>query len=100
MLARRVNPRLGPDSGLDLHPYYWSICESEYATDVMFRDAPALAKVYPALLHHAIQRFGSEDVLRFLGRRTSSRFKGEVSSSYGVRAESAGQASAREIRQM
>lgn len=86
-LAARVNPLLDPDRGLDLHPYYWSICESEYATDVMFRDAPALAKVYPALLNHAIQRFAGTDVLRFLGRRTSSRFNGEVSSSYGVRAE-------------
>ena len=89
LLAKRVNPLLGQDSGLDLHPYYWSICESEYATDVMFRDAPALAKVYPALLHHAIQRFASADVLRFLGRRTSSRFNGEVTTSYQVRPEGA-----------
>ncbi|MBP7051994.1 MAG: hypothetical protein KBE65_13350 [Phycisphaerae bacterium] len=56
VLSVRVNPLLGPDSGLDLHPYYWSVCESEYATDVMFRDAPALAKVYPALGDHAIRR--------------------------------------------
>jgi hypothetical protein len=87
MLAKRVNPLLSRESGLDWHPYYWSISESEYATDVMFRDAPTLAKVYPALLQHAIQRFTSTDVLRFLGQRTSSRFNGEVSTSYGVRAE-------------
>ncbi len=87
MLARRVNPLLGKDCRLDLHPYYWSICESEYATDVMFRDASALAKVYPALLNHAIQRFASTDVLRFLGRRISRRFNGEVSTSYRIRAE-------------
>lgn len=89
MLSVRVNPLLGPDSGLDLHPYYWSICESEYATDVMFREAAALRRVYPALLHHAIERFASADVLRFLGRRTSSRFAGEVTSSYCVRTEGA-----------
>jgi hypothetical protein len=87
VLARRVNPLLGHDSGLDLHPYYWSIAESEYATDVMFRDAPTLAKVYPALLNHAIQRFRSTDVLRFLGQRTNSRFSGEASSSYRLRCE-------------
>jgi hypothetical protein len=86
-LAARVNPLLGKDSGLDLHPYYWSMSESEYATDVMFRDAPALAKGYPALRNHAIQRFGSPEVLRFLGRRTSRRFQGEGSTSYRVRAE-------------
>jgi hypothetical protein len=87
VLAARVNPLLGRASGLDLHPYYWSISESEYATDVMFRDTAALQRVYPALRNHAIQRFASTDVLRFLGRRTSSRFNGEVSTSYRVRPE-------------
>jgi hypothetical protein len=87
MLSVRVNPLLGKTSGLDLHPYYWSVCESEYATDVMFRDAKALAKVYPALLDHAIKRFASRDVLRFLGQRTNSRFNGEVSTSLLTRSE-------------
>jgi hypothetical protein len=86
-LSVRVNPLLDKGSGLDLHPYYWSVSESEYATDVMFRDAAALARVYPALVDHAIKRFASKDVLRFLGRRTNCRFNGEVSTSYAVRAE-------------
>ena len=86
-LAARVNPLLGKDSGLDLHPYYWSISESEYATDVMFRDTAALPRAYPALRNHAIQRFASAAVLRFLGQRTNRRFHGEVSTSYQVRAE-------------
>lgn len=87
VLAARVNPLLGKDSGLDLHPYYWSLSESEYATDVMFRDSAALARVYPALVDHAIRRFASKEVLRFLGRRTNSRFNGEVATSYLVRPE-------------
>jgi len=86
-LATRVNPLLGKTSGLDLHPYYWSVSESEYATDVMFRDTGALARVYPALVDHAIKRFDSRDVLRFLGRRTNSRFNGEVSTSLLTRSE-------------
>jgi len=88
-LAKQVNPFVSRDSGLDLHPYYWSVCESEYATDVMFRDPAALQRVYPALLKHAIEQFDSTDVLRFLGRRISYRFNGEVSSRYGVRLEGA-----------
>jgi len=36
---------------------------------------------------HAIKRFDSRDVLRFLGRRTNSRFNGEVSSSLLTRSE-------------
>jgi hypothetical protein len=86
-LSTWVNPWVGPRGGLDLHPYYWSVSESEYATDVLFRDAEALAKVYPALVDHAIKRFDSREVLRFLGRRTNSRFNGEVSTSLLTRHE-------------
>lgn len=86
--ARRVNPLLARSSGLDLHGYYWSIRESEYATDVMFRDAAALRRIYPALTDHAIKCFRCQDVLRFLGRRTSAgRFAGEASSSLRERVE-------------
>lgn len=87
-LARRVNPLTGPRGGLDLRGYYWSVRESEYATDVMFKDAAALQRVYPSLVGHAIRRFSCHDVLRFLGRRTSeSRFVGEASASLLVRPE-------------
>jgi hypothetical protein len=36
---------------------------------VLFRDPASLAAIYPALVRHAIERFESGDVLRFLGRR-------------------------------
>ena len=86
-LARRVNPLLGAKSGLNLRPYYWSVRESEYATDVMFKDSAALARLYPSLVEHAMRRFSCQDVLRFLGRRTSARFSGEVSSRRLTRVE-------------
>lgn len=87
-LARRVNPLPGARGGLDLRDYYWSIRESEYATDVMFKDAAALQRVYPAFVEHAIRRFSCHDVLRFLGRRThESRFRGESCSSLLKRPE-------------
>jgi hypothetical protein len=86
-LAKRVNPLLSRRSGLNLWPYYWSVRESEYATDVMFKDAEALRRLYPALADHAIKYFHSENVLRFLGRRVNTRFEGEVSSSYLRREE-------------
>jgi hypothetical protein len=87
VLARRVNPLIGGSEGLDLPPYYWSFRESEYATDILFKDAQALQRVYPALLDHAIKRFGSKDVLRFLGRRVTRAFAGEASASYLERME-------------
>jgi DNA-binding PadR family transcriptional regulator len=84
-LARRVNPL---PARLKLYGYYWSIRESEYATDVMFKDASSLAGLYPALLDHAIRRLGCHDVLRFLGRRTTPRrFVGEASTSLLTREE-------------
>jgi hypothetical protein len=48
--------------------YYWTAAETEYATDVMFRNRAALARIYPALVHHAVMTFGSEQVLRFMHR--------------------------------
>jgi len=48
--------------------YYWTAAETEYATDVMFRDRSALARIYPSLVHHAVMTFGSEQVLRFMHR--------------------------------
>ena len=80
MLARRVNPLLAPPCGLDLQGYYWTIRQSEVATDVMFRDAAALASIYPRLVSHAIEQFRCKDVLRFLGRRLTVAKTEEVTS--------------------
>jgi hypothetical protein len=49
--------------------YYWTVAQSEYATDVMFRDRAALQRIYPTLVHHSMMSFGAEQVLRFLGRK-------------------------------
>jgi hypothetical protein len=86
-LARRVNPWLGPSGGLHLDHYYWSIRESEIATDVMFRSQEELAAIYPSLVDHAIHQFNSQKVLRFLGRRTNRRFNGEFVSEITQRPE-------------
>lgn len=71
--------------------YYWTCCESEYATDVMFQDPRALQALYPSLVRHALLNFGSRDVLRFLGRNVPlsgrSTFAGEVVTDLPPRAE-------------
>jgi hypothetical protein len=88
LLARRANRLVVPESGLNLRGYYWSVRESEYATDVMFKDAASLERLYPALLDHAIKNFGCSNVLRFLGRRThESRFRGDAGTSLLRRSE-------------
>jgi hypothetical protein len=67
--------------------YYWSMTESEWATDVMFGSANALARVYPSLVAGAMTTFSSRDVMRYLGKKPSGPFKGEVVSSYLHRPE-------------
>jgi len=83
----RFNPLLWPSSGLNLHPYYWTIRQGEYATDVVFKDTSSLAAIYPLLTRHAIENFSAEDVMRFLGRRSNSRFSGELTSDIKKRIE-------------
>ncbi len=62
--------------------YYWTCCESEYATDVLFAEPARLAALYPRLVQHGLLSFGSRDVLRFLGRRVplsgNATFAGQV----------------------
>ena len=86
-LARRLNPWMSSRNPLDLRGYYWTLRESEYATDVMFQDAEAVGRIYPSLVSHAVTHFGCRDVMRFLGRRTNSRFNGEASSNVKHRVE-------------
>jgi hypothetical protein len=86
-LAAQVHPLLqdvlqGFQTG-----YYWSMTESEWATDVMFGSAQALARVYPSLVAGAMTTFASRDVMRYLGKKPSGPFKGEVVSSYLHRPE-------------
>lgn len=76
--------RLGP---------YWSADETEYATDVMFRSSGQLAELYPSLLRHSMTTFGSQQVLRFLGKNriphdgVPARFNGEVATRLTTRPE-------------
>jgi hypothetical protein len=74
--------------------YYWTASASEYATDLIFRDAPSLAALYARLVHHGLRTFASPDVMRFLGRKTPTQsgrvqgnFRGEVISDLKHRPE-------------
>ncbi|MGH9438492.1 MAG: hypothetical protein ACRD22_11515, partial [Terriglobia bacterium] len=85
--AQWANPWLKAQARPRLRGYYWTVRQGEYATDVMFRSSEALAEVYPALCRQAIEQFSSPQVLRFLGRRTNTRFNGEVCSTQQRRVE-------------
>ena len=72
--------------------YYWSLEQSEWASDVLFTDARRLDALYPQLMVHSLTRLGSRDVMRFLGKRVPAvgvdgRFQGEVVSDLVARPE-------------
>ena len=73
--------------------YYWSTYQSEWASDVVFREAAELRRLHPRLLRHGMTALGSTDVMRFLGRRiprsgdVPARFNGEVVSDVKEREE-------------
>jgi len=76
-ITEPVNPLFdGPLK--DVFGYYWSIRESEVATDIMFKSRGDLQEVYPALCDHAGTRFSSRDVMRFLSGKSGGSFADEV----------------------
>jgi DNA-binding PadR family transcriptional regulator len=92
-LTRQVHPLHRTLFADPPNPYYWSVAESEWATDVMFRSQAELADLYTRLLRHGIAALGSADVMRFLGHRTpahgavNAKFQGEVVSDLKARPE-------------
>ena len=67
--------------------YYWTTPETEWATDIMFKDPSDLAPLYKAFVSHAISSFASSDVMRFLGRKLVPHFHSELTSDYKKRLE-------------
>ena len=67
-IARSLNPRHEAMFRAFPMEYYWSTYQSEWATDIMFRDSGDLARLYPRLVQHGLTTFLGPDVMRFLGR--------------------------------
>ena len=86
-LACQVQPAQAAILGRPI-PYYWSVDESEWATDVAFHRADDLARLYRPLVRYGIDGLSSRDVLRFLGRRQPDRCpRAAVWTDYEVRPE-------------
>jgi hypothetical protein len=49
-------------------PYYWMTEQSEWATDLVFRDPEFLAQWYPRWLRHGITALSCRDALHYLGK--------------------------------
>jgi hypothetical protein len=84
-IVRQLNP-LHEELFADLwgSTYYWSVRQSEWATDICLRDPSTLGRLYPKLVRHGLTALASGDVMRFLGHQVCKdgqvrpTFEGEV----------------------
>jgi hypothetical protein len=92
-LLRRVHPQHAGFFQAAPLDYYWTSEQTEWATDVLFRDAAVLSDLYRTLVRRGIDTFGSRDVLRFLGHKLPAhggvhgKYQGVVQSDLKQRAE-------------
>jgi hypothetical protein len=92
-LLDQANPVLDIIDPSQPAPYYWSMDEGEWASDLAFRSPNLLAELAPRLFRHAWLNFDSGDVMRFLGNKAVTQqgphgnFTGEVVSDLKRRAE-------------
>jgi hypothetical protein len=92
-LLDQANPALGIIDPSRPEPYYWSMDEGEWATDLAFASRQTLAGLAPRLFRHAWLNFASGDVMRFLGHKAATprgphgNYAGEVVSDLKRRVE-------------
>jgi hypothetical protein len=67
--------------------YYWSLMQVEYALDLVFKDAAALAAFYPHLLETLIHAVKPQDIATFLGHKLHGNYQGEVGNNLNTRSE-------------
>jgi hypothetical protein len=81
-VAAAINPSLQRITQGCHIDYYWSLDQSEWASDVMFHERRVLDQLYPGLIRHGMESFGSREVMRFLGRSVKAdvqpQFAGQV----------------------
>src|SRR6266700_3914398 len=78
--AQQLNPI--HESLFERYPtdYYWTVYQSEWATDVVFREADFLKRLMPLLVRHGMLSFSSADVMRYFGRKVNQ--SGEIPANF------------------
>jgi hypothetical protein len=67
--------------------YYWTAPETEFSSDVIFREQATLDRLFPRLVLHAMLNLGSEQVLRFLNKKLNGQFDGQATTDLRQRSE-------------
>jgi hypothetical protein len=65
--------------------YYWSIMQTEYATDLVFKNRETLQAFYPPLLETLTHAVKPADIATFLGRKLNGNYQGEVGNRFNKR---------------
>jgi len=83
--AQQLNPI--HESLFERYPtdYYWTVYQSEWATDVVFREADFLKRLMPLLVRHGMLSFSSADVMRYFGRKVNQ--SGTIPAQFGGKLE-------------
>jgi hypothetical protein len=78
--AQQLNPI--HEEIFQLYPasYYWTSYQSEWATDLVFREARVLKRLMPLLVRQAVLSFSCADVMRYFGRRVNQ--SGEIPANF------------------
>ena len=65
--------------------YYWSVMQSEYATDLVFKSRDTLRAFYPHLLETLPHAVKPADMATFLGRKRNGNYQGEMGNRFNRR---------------
>jgi hypothetical protein len=78
--AQQLNPI--HEEIFQLYPasYYWTSYQSEWATDLVFKEAQVLKRLMPLLVRHSVLSFSCADVMRYFGRRINQ--SGEIPANF------------------
>lgn len=60
--------------------YYWTAYQTEWATDIVFREADFLKRLMPLLVRHGMLSYSSADVMRYFGRKINQ--SGEIPANF------------------
>jgi hypothetical protein len=67
--------------------YHWSLMQTEYATDLVFRSREGLAPLYAQLSREAVRAVKAEQVASFLGKKITPLLAPEIGSRFSTRIE-------------
>lgn len=54
-------------------PYHWMAEQTEWATDYVFQDPAALARLYPRWIRHGLETLQCQDILRYFNKNVPGR---------------------------